>query len=547
MPAYKKSLCKSTLLAMLFCSSIFSFAQATTEAFGDGSINVKLFGAKGDGISDDTQAIKSAVSRAAVTHSRVIFPPGTYLVSSSIRTNPSLAIKAPTTDVELAGAAESSWMYDSGTMSSTIKATGAWAPDTAMLDLRDTTRLSVRGLGIDCSGKAPRGIEIGDENGPTGPSTTNIFIGGNSIHNCGKNLVGYNTGILRVVKNNISGASITGMWFQYMGDSDFEGNFVNTNAPGHVEAGDYDPAGGFYCVWCGNFTIHGGKFEWNARGIALLASFGVSVYGIIFDVNKTQSIEIFNDQSTSKGNVYQPRGIDIYGNRFIAGGSRSQASGIGRRDFIMIGTTAANADERITIVGNTFRKGGDLAYDLNDGPNVGPLDDAIGISGNAINVTISGNDMRDSSVTNCVWEAHDPVVHWYGNDCNLPIVSLDSSTAMMDSPVPIISTVPTGKPPIIFQSSTPMPGGVLANHPEVFVAGVQSTAVKIYTNTVKLTNGIAYHTFDHSFSFSNVAYTCQATGIGAAPGALSVQITSPDAVIIHGSGSQMVAISCVGD
>jgi len=107
--------------------------------------------------------------------------------------------------------------------------------------------------------------------------------------------------------------------------------------------------------------------------------------------------------------------------------------------------------------------------------------------------------------------------------------------------------VPTGKPPIIFQSSTPMPGGVLANHPEVFVAGVQSTAVKIYTNTVKLTNGIAYHTFDHSFSFSNVAYTCQATGIGAAPGALSVQITSPDAVIIHGSGSQMVAISCVGD
>ena len=526
---------------------IGSGAQDAVVASGDGSISVKRFGAKGDGVSDDTQAIQAAVSRAASTHSRVVFPPGTYLISSSIRTSPTLNIDNPTTDVELAGATESNWSYDAATMASTIKATGAWAANTAMLDLRDTSRLSVRGLGVDCSGKASRGIEIGDENGPSGPGTGNIFIGGSSIHNCAKNLVGYNTGILRIVKNNISGASVSGMWFQYMGDSDFEGNFINTNVPDHIEASDYDPAGGFFCVYCGNFSIHGGKFEWNARGITLLGSHGVSIYGIVFDVNRTQAIEILYGENRLKGSVYQPRSIDIYGNRFLAGGSRAQSSGLGRRDFIMIGAGAPDADERVAIIGNTFRRGGDSAYDLNPGPNAGPVDDVIGVNGNTINVTIAGNDMRDGANTNCVWEANNPTVHWYGNDCNLPILLLNSSTATMDTPVQIISTVPAGTAPIAFQSSTPMTVGVLANHPEVFIAGTQAIAVRVYTNTVRLTGGVALHTFAHAFAFSNTTYNCQATDTGAVPAAVNVENVSPTSVRVHGSGADVIAISCTGN
>jgi hypothetical protein len=535
------------LLVAAACMSMAGGAQNTVVASEDGSISVKGFGAKGDGITDDTQAIQAALSRAAATHSRVVFPPGTYLISGPIRTNPALNINRPTTDVELAGATDSNWAYNTATMSSTIKATGAWAADTAMLDLRDTSRLSVRGLGIDCAGKAPRGIEIGDESGPNGPNTNNIYIGGNSIHDCGKNLVGYSTGLLKVVKNNISGASVTGMWFQYMGDSDFEGNFVNTNAPRHTETNDYDPSGGFFCVWCGNFSIHGGKFEWNARGILLLASHGVSIYGISFDVNKTQSIEILHDQNSRKSILYQPRSIDIYGNRFLAGGSRAQSSGIGRRDFIMIIAGVPGADERVAIVGNTFRRGGDLAYDLNLGPNAGPVDDVIGVNGNTINVTIAGNDMRDGANTNCVWEANSPVVHWYGNDCNLPIVLLNASSATMDTPVQIVSSVPAGTPPITFQSSTPMTVGVLANHPEVFIAGTQAVGVRVYTNTVRLNDGAAVHTFAHAFAFSNTAYNCQATDTEVIPAAVSVENVSPASVRVHGSGSDVIAISCTGN
>lgn len=46
-------------------------------------LNVKQFGAKGDGVTDDTNAIKAAVA-ASVFGSTIYFPPGTYLITSNI-------------------------------------------------------------------------------------------------------------------------------------------------------------------------------------------------------------------------------------------------------------------------------------------------------------------------------------------------------------------------------------------------------------------------------------------------------------------------------
>jgi len=45
--------------------------------------NVKAYGAKGDGVTDDTASIKSAFA-AAAAGGTIFFPPGTYLVTSSI-------------------------------------------------------------------------------------------------------------------------------------------------------------------------------------------------------------------------------------------------------------------------------------------------------------------------------------------------------------------------------------------------------------------------------------------------------------------------------
>jgi hypothetical protein len=212
----------------------------------------------------------------------------------------------------------------------------------------------------------------------------------------------------------------------------------------------------------------------------------------------------------------------------------------------MIEGGTAGVDERVSVVGNTFRKGGDLAYDLNPGPNIGPVDDVIGMNGSSINVTVSGNDMRDGANTNCVWEANNPSVHWSGNDCNLPIVLLNSSKALMDAPVPIVSTVPTGTPPMSFESSTPMTIGVLANHPQVFINGEPSTGVRIYTNSIRLSGGQAQHTFARSFAYSNSNYSCQATD-STSPAAVSVTNISATAVSLRGNGSDVVAISCIGN
>lgn len=46
-------------------------------------VNVKLYGAKGDGKTDDTQAIKAAVA----SNSNIYFPGGTYLISDTIKLN----------------------------------------------------------------------------------------------------------------------------------------------------------------------------------------------------------------------------------------------------------------------------------------------------------------------------------------------------------------------------------------------------------------------------------------------------------------------------
>ncbi len=50
-----------------------------------GSFNVKDFGARGDGVADDTPAIQKAINAAAANPGggNVVFPKGTYLLNST--------------------------------------------------------------------------------------------------------------------------------------------------------------------------------------------------------------------------------------------------------------------------------------------------------------------------------------------------------------------------------------------------------------------------------------------------------------------------------
>ncbi len=48
-----------------------------------GIVNVKVFGAKGDGKTDDTAAIQNVI-KSLKAHQTLYFPNGTYLVSSTL-------------------------------------------------------------------------------------------------------------------------------------------------------------------------------------------------------------------------------------------------------------------------------------------------------------------------------------------------------------------------------------------------------------------------------------------------------------------------------
>jgi parallel beta-helix repeat protein len=71
----------------------------------DGIYNVKIYGAQGDGSSDDSVAITAALAAAAPVKGTVFFPPGTYLISRPI---------TPSADVTVAGAGRRSSMIKAG-------------------------------------------------------------------------------------------------------------------------------------------------------------------------------------------------------------------------------------------------------------------------------------------------------------------------------------------------------------------------------------------------------------------------------------------------
>lgn len=106
-------------------------------------VNVKDFGALGDGVQDDTAAIKAAIAAAGT--GAVTFPRGTYLLASTI---------ALTTAVSLVG--EGAGTADSASSAlTTIKYTGTTGE---MLTYLKVYGAKVSGIRLDGNGKATHGI-----------------------------------------------------------------------------------------------------------------------------------------------------------------------------------------------------------------------------------------------------------------------------------------------------------------------------------------------------------------------------------------------------
>lgn len=115
-------------------------------------INVKDYGAKGDGITDDTLPIQNAVNRGGF----VIFPTGTYLISSPIvKSTPGLVLQG-------------SGIQGSGspiTMGTTIKASSSFSGSGMFIlgnkfSLGEVRSIQMKDIFIDVDGKCDAGVEL---------------------------------------------------------------------------------------------------------------------------------------------------------------------------------------------------------------------------------------------------------------------------------------------------------------------------------------------------------------------------------------------------
>lgn len=391
-----------------------SLFETSKDRFESIFVNVKDFGAKGDDKTDDTEAIQKAINYCKTQGTSLYFPRGVYLISNSL-----VLADANNTVRNFTMLGEySAPVYNNYYIKSIIKATDNFAGNkSTMLDLRYSYQCYVSMLGIlGKNGETGTiGIELGTKVDSEGVFSNHVIHGCN-IFNHYQGISASNSGALRIENNNIAGCYSIGIALnKYCGDSDVSNNFVNTNNVDYVGDNLYTGVGILFGTGCNNCNVHGGKIEWNAKGIVIYGAQGINIYGINFDHNSHCHVYGEPTNVTSSNNCT----LSIVCNRFLSGGYAETSTS---KHHIILKASGYNLSS--TITGNTFRKGGGSAYDDNTGIQIGPLYSAISVStsGGSANVVVSGNDMYNcASVASIVASGSNIVVHESGNSINLPI------------------------------------------------------------------------------------------------------------------------------
>jgi hypothetical protein len=149
-------------------------AAPRVTAVGANALDVRSFGAIGDGKTDDTIAIQRALDALAGPSIRsLFFPPGRYCVSQPLRTPKNL------TSAEIYGASGYDGVrgpINSG-LATSLKWVGARSPETAMVVFDQSSGVRWAGISLDCSYDAGYGMQFMSSDGETG-SVKNI------VENC---------------------------------------------------------------------------------------------------------------------------------------------------------------------------------------------------------------------------------------------------------------------------------------------------------------------------------------------------------------------------
>ena len=108
------------ILAHLLLSPL-SHAQLATELPTGSTVrDVKTFGAVGDGVTDDTQAIRDAIASTFNAWEQIYFPPGTYLVSDEINWQRFLTLRGAGADQTTIRLADNAANYQDPTQAQAV-------------------------------------------------------------------------------------------------------------------------------------------------------------------------------------------------------------------------------------------------------------------------------------------------------------------------------------------------------------------------------------------------------------------------------------------
>ncbi|WP_454835122.1 M10 family metallopeptidase C-terminal domain-containing protein [Pseudomonas lini] len=393
--------------------------------------NVQNFGAKGDGITDDTAAIQSAIDAAAAAGGgQVYMPTGTYIVSGG--EEPSDGCLMLKSNV---------YLYGDGMGATTVKvADGSDTKITGVIRSaygEETHDFGVSNLTIDGNRDSTTGKIDGWFNGYIPGEAgydSNVTLDSVEIKDCsGYGFDPHEQTVNMVIKNSVShGNGLDGFVADFLSNSTFENNIaydndrhgfnIVTSTHDFTMTNNvaYDNGGNGIVIQRGsedipsptNITITGGEVYGNgAEGVLIKMSSEVTVSGVDIHDNASAGIRIYGsnhveiiDNTLNNNSLANPvpeiiiqsynDTLGVSGKYFNGSDNTIQGNIIIGSDLSTYGVAERNEDgtDRNAIIGNTIShtsKGATLIY--GDGSYVSATVPMTTVQGTAGNDTLLGS------------------------------------------------------------------------------------------------------------------------------------------------------------
>lgn len=367
----------------------------------NGPLNVKQFGAVGDGVTDDTAAITSSIALGGVVN----FPSGTYLITSYSITPPS------NTYLLGEGQGTSVIKFNSTTTTSKVDfdtSNGDITFEALTIEHDGVVSETCQIIGFYGSRVTVKNCEITSQDSATVDTATNAFHFNSSVVEDIKVLNCFIHQINRVILRPNATTGITtnvtfdGNTIQELGEGGVQFNYPNGAIAGVKITNNYFK--NFYTggeqIFCGGASlkdavISNNVFRGTGKECVHLEEGGenVVISGNVFNID---GHGLTLGDNNVGGSYKTPTNISITGNTFLKDGAK------GKTAMRMPSDGAGlNSYEQVVINGNTisgYSYGMELGYgSLTVGSNI-ITDCTYGIKSNSVSPSVAGNSFIDCTI-----------------------------------------------------------------------------------------------------------------------------------------------------